>query len=664
MANSPAAPLIFNEFFETGLGDEVSPFLTPQSRHWAHQLELKAALFSAFLLFLAFLCQVFLHILPLSHVFLVGVYFLAGLPALIDSVEDLTELKVNIDVLMTLAAFASVLIGSALEGGLLLVLFAISGAMEEAVTAKAKGAVSSLYKLTPTTVFIVQPDGTLKELSVKDVAIGTRILIKPGEVIPLDGKVVEGASSVNLVHLTGENAPVLKQVGDTVPGGAKNLEGVLHVIVTHSSLDSTVARIVQLVTQAQEARPRLQKWFDRMSPTYAKSIIGLTIFFIFSMPFFFGIPFLGLEGSVYRSLAFLIAASPCALIIATPIAYLSALSVCAKRGILLKGGTTLDGLADCSMIAFDKTGTLTMGQLSCIGYFPLEKERITYQEHALPIAYALEQQAVHPIAHAVVEFSSGQGIHPTPLKEFRSIPGYGLEATAVLTKEREIRVAMGSHAHIVPKLSPSTAQILHQFTEDIHRSGDPVAILVIEDEVYVFRFTDTPRPHIQSTIQALKKEGLWRLAMLTGDHPQSAQKIAYEVGIDDFYADLRPEDKLRFVDEWSQTQGLAMVGDGINDAPALARATVGICMGQVGSATAVEAADVVLLHDNLELLSWLMKKGRSTQRIVKQNLFLAFGVILLATMPALLGWIPLWLAVVLHEGGTLIVGLNALRLLD
>ncbi len=653
-------PIIFDEFFEKGLTDEVSPFLTPQSRRWGAGIHLKAAIFSAFLLVIAFVLQVFLDAQPIANLLLVGVYFFAGLPALIDALEDLSHLETNIDVLMTLAAFLSVLIGSALEGGLLLVLFAISGAMEEAVSEKAKGAVSSLYKLSPTKAWLVLEDGSIGERSVKDLKIGATILVKAGEVVPLDGKVIKGTSSVNLVHLTGENLPALKKEGDTVPAGARNHEGALTLVVTHTSTDSTLARIIQLVTQAQEARPRLQRWFDQMSDRYATIVILLTILFAVSLPFVLNVPFLGVEGSIYRSIAFLIAASPCALLIATPIAYLSALSVCARKGILLKGGVILDALSTCTAIAFDKTGTLTTGELKCKELTALQSTSPLHQ--AIQVAATLEQNAVHPIAKALLQYAVEKKATILSASDFKVVPGYGVEANVTLP-EKVVQTYLGSADYILPKLSPELAAKLTQEVERVRLLGDVLAVLLYDQQLFLFQLEDRLRPDLHKAIQHLKQQGSWRLLMLTGDHIQSATKIASQLGLDEFYADLKPEDKLRHVSELSKERGLAMVGDGMNDAPALARATVGICMGKVGSATAVEAADAILLNDNIELMGWLMKKAHQTRTIVKQNLFLAASVILLATTPALLGWVPLWLAVILHEGGTVLVGLNALRLL-
>lgn len=655
-------PLILDEYFELGLQEDASPFLTPSSRKWATNLTLKASFGAAALLVLAFILYFIPGYLPLAHLCMVGVYFLAGTPYLIDTVEDLASLQVNIDVLMTLAAFSSVLIGSGLEGGLLLVLFALSGAIEDAVTAKAKGSLSGLKKLAPNKAVVLLPDGTSIDRAVADLTVDSLILVKAGEVIPLDGIVVAGASSVNLIHLTGENFPVNKNVGDEVPAGARNFEGSLTVRVTRTSADSTLAKIIQLVTQAQEARPKLQRWFDRVSERYAITIILLSALFSIGLPLTHGLPFLGIEGSLYRSLAFLIAASPCALILAIPIAYLSAVSVCAHKGILIKGGITLDALASCHAIAFDKTGTLTTGNLTCLGVEGLTPSTPAEVDRAVGIAAALERNAVHPIARAIVNFAEQQRVTIPSLHDFISVPGYGLEGTVDLDS-KPLRAYIGRLEYLQPHLSPQTATLVREKVLELREKGELLAIMVVEERIFLLRFRDTIRPEMRSTIQQLKSSKRWRLLMLTGDHMTNARKIAQELGLDEYYADLLPENKLEFVTRLANAHGLAMVGDGVNDAPALARATVGICMGKIGSSTAVDASDVVLLHDDLTLLEWLMDKARHTQVIVRQNLALAIIALITASSLALLGLIPLWLAVVMHEGGTVLVGINALRLL-
>jgi Zn2+/Cd2+-exporting ATPase len=645
-------PYVFDEFFASGMEESISPFLTPKSRAFGKNISIKSASSAAFFLAAAFGFS--FHSPPLSHLFLSFVYFLVGVPALIAAISDLKNLEINIDLLMTVAAFVAVFIGSGLEGALLLVLFELSHGMEDAVSNKARSALHNLNNLAPKFAFLIDDTGNLYEKAVREVGVGDKVLVKNGEVVPLDGIIVEGTSSVNLVHLTGESVPIPKQPGDSVPAGARNLEAALTLEITRTSSDSTLSRIIHLITQAHDAKPRLQRWLDRFGRRYATTVISLTFVFAIILPLVLAISFFGHEGSIYRALAFLIAASPCALIIATPTAYLSAISACAKKGILLKGGITLDALASCDQIAFDKTGTLTTGNLTCEKLEPVGKAQIDANT-AISIAYGLERQVVHPIATALCNMAVSKKIPPAEIASFKAIPGSGLQG-----KFEGKSVFIGLPERIAQELSPEKASELEQSLAAL--GGGVLAALSVDSDIFLFRFSDEVRKSAAPLLQKMKTVNGLKTIMLTGDNRTSAENVGKLLGLDEIYADLRPEDKLSKVAEFS-AKGLAMVGDGINDAPALARATVGISMGKIGSRAAVDASDVVLLNDDLHLLSWLFTKSRQTQGIVKQNLTLALGVIVLATIPALLGLVPLWAAVILHEGGTVLVGLNSLRLL-
>ncbi len=652
---STTTPPIFDN--DTSFDYEAceSPFLKPSARSWALQLPLKISLLSALCFLFSFIFSFFSHLSSASNVLLLITFFLSGTPSLIDAVEDLFDWEINIDILMTLAAFLSVILGNSLEGGLLLVLFDISGTLESSVMNKARGALSTLHKLSPKKASVILEDGTIFERSIEDIAINTHILVKAGEVVPLDGNVISGHSSVSLVHLTGENLPVTKGPGDPIPAGAHNQDGALTVCVTQTSSNSTLSKIIHLVTSAQDSKPKLQRWIDKISGAYAIGIILATIILAATLPFLFNLPFWGDEGSLYRSLAFLIAASPCALIIAIPITYLSAVSICAKQGILLKGGVVLDALAQCKIIAFDKTGTLTTGKLHCTGIEIIGQHNL---EDALGIAHSLERQAHHPIAQAVVDYVTKKKIPPTPLTNIRTLPGYGVEGT-----HKSSSVAIGHAQYISEKLPPEMQIKLSSSLEKIYSSGEVLTVLMIRDSIIIFRFADTVRKNMAPCIKELSKIQKLKLLMLTGDHQTSAARVAKAVGLEEFHADLRPEDKLRYVSDLSMKTGLVMIGDGINDAPALARATVGISMGGVGSSATIDISDIVLLHDNIECLPWLIQRAQKTQVILKENLILATIVICFASLLALAGIVPLWLAVILHEGGTVLVGLNGLRLL-
>ncbi|MBM3197678.1 MAG: cation-translocating P-type ATPase [Chlamydiae bacterium] len=647
MITRRSSPYVFDEFFASGKEESISPFLTSSSRSYGKNLSLKASLVSAASLLIALGLQFFW--IDLAHIFLLLVYVLSGTPALIQALKDIRNFEVNIDVLMTLAALLSILIGSGFEGALLLVLFELSASMELAVIRKTKEAVSHLNKLSPTKVYLWSEEGFLLEKSLQEVTVGMKIFVQAGEIIPLDGIVVEGSSSVTLSHLTGESIPLSRGVGDPVVAGACNLDGSLTVEVSHSSQDSTLHKIIEMITHAQEAKPKLQRWIDRLDKGYACVIICLTLLFALLLPLFFQLPYLGKEGAIYRALTFLIAASPCALVIATPTAYLSAISSCAKRGILLKGGIILDALARCKKIAFDKTGTLTTGNLVCSAMQPLNPAAEALGlSTALSVAGSLERHVKHPMATAILAKMQKEAVSFVPLEELKSFPGSGVQALYSSTP-----CFVGSRSFLAPKLP---------FALPSFDVGSTQTYLLIGEALFVFFFEDEIRQEAKSLLKRLHLEGI-NTMMLTGDEEHNAHLVAKEVGIDQVFWKLKPEDKLQKIDTLSLEGDLIMVGDGVNDAPALARASVGISMGKVGSSTAIDVSDVVFLHDDLSSLDWLVKKAHKTLRIIKQNLALALGVILLATTPALLGFVPLWLAVILHEGGTLLVGLNSLRLL-
>lgn len=650
------APYQFDEFFASGLSETTSPFLTKRSRKWGENLSLKQSILAAVLLSLSFILSFFS--LDFAHLLLSFVYFLVGTSALINAIEDLLNLEINIDILMTLAAFLSILIGSGFEGALLLVLFEFSGALEDSVSFKAKGAIHSLHHLSPKMAYVIENNLTFQK-SVRDIEIGAQILVKAGEVIPLDGKILEGSSSINLVHLTGESLPVRKHEKDEVPAGAQNLESALIIEVTRKSRDSTVSRIINLITEAHNAKPKAQKLLDRLGKTYSTLIILLTLTFAIALPLFFSISYFGKEGAIYRALSFMIAASPCALIIATPTAYLSAISACARKGIILKGGITLDALSSISSIAFDKTGTLTTGKLSLTSIIPLNQSSIPIND-ALSIAASLERHIIHPIATAILK--KAETLPLFKIENFSSVPGLGLLGQVVI-QEIKREVAIGRIDYIYSLLTLEQKEGLKDLFEQISTEKKMISLLKIDNALFSFIFEDILRPSSQEMIFNIRTKNKLQPIMLTGDRKDSAKEIASILGIDTYFYDLKPEDKLSLIASFSEKENLAMVGDGINDAPALARSTVGISMGKAGSSTAIDASDVILLNDDLHLLPYLFTKSKKTIKIVKQNLTLALGVILLATTPALLGYIPLWLAVVLHEGGTVLVGLNSLRLL-
>ncbi len=653
MKKNTAQPYLLDEYLSSGFEERINPFITKDSRLWGTYSSLIASLLSFSLLIASYL--LLLVSSNLSNGVLVIVYFFVGTPALIDTLRDFAKFKINIEVLMTLAAFLSVLIGSQLEGALLLVLFALSHTLEHMVTQKTKGALSSLQKLSPSMAIVFDQNGETYQKSVREILPGTKILIRAGEVIPLDGKVLEGTSYVNLSHLTGESVPIAKKEHDEVQAGSINTDGTLTVEVLKTSSDSTLAKIIKLITEAQAAKPKLQRFLDQFGDIYATSIILISMLIAGLLPFIVNIPFLTNSGSIYRSLAFLIAASPCALIIGAPTAYLGAISACARKGILLKGGVVLDALADCTKLFFDKTGTITTGKLACVNIKTIHPS-LDFNL-LLSIAAGLENGAHHPIAAAILDYAKAKNISIHSIKDLKVIPGSGVEGIAEINGKHLISY-IGSSDFILQKMPP----LMHGEVQNaIDREGKLVALALIDSTVLIFHFLDELRKDIQPIIKALSKS--ITVEMLTGDHKENAQTVAASVGIDHFHSDITPEGKLTIIKEQSKTDKIIMVGDGINDAPALTYAHVGIAMGKIGSHTAVEAADAVLLNDDLSTIAWLLSHAKKTHKIVKQNIFLALMAIAVNAILSLGGIIPLFIAVILHEGSTVIVGLNSLRLL-
>jgi Cd2+/Zn2+-exporting ATPase len=648
-----AGHYILDDYLSSGLEETQNPFITENSRLWGNHTDLISSIFSFLLLAASYGASFFSS--NLSNFLLVVVYFFVGTPALIDTLKDLLKLKINIEVLMTLAAFLSIAIGAGAEGALLLVLFAISHALEHMVTQKTKGALSSLQKIAPSMALVLDESGETYQKSVREILPNTVILIRSGEIIPLDGKVIKGSSYVNLAHLTGESIPQSKTVGDEVHAGSLNTDGSLTLEVTKTSGESALAKIIELITKAQESKPKLQRFLDRFGSIYASTIIVCFILIAALLPFIFNIPYLSVDGSIYRSLAFLIAASPCALIIGAPTAYLGSISACAKKGILLKGGVVLDALAGCTKLFFDKTGTLTTGKLKCE---KLEVISSTYDENfLLQIAAGLENGAHHPIADAILAYTKEKSIPLYPVYNVKTISGSGVEGEVEINGVKH--KAFAGSPDFIFKNAPK--EITDKAKSKIDREGKVVALCLIDSSLLIFHFLDEVRVDLKNIL--VKLSNIIKVEMLTGDHKDNAENLANIVGIKTFHSDVTPGEKLEIIKKHSKNDHIIMVGDGINDAPALTYAHVGIAMGKIGSSTAIEASDAVLLNDDIGSIYWLIKQAKKTHRIVKENIFLALFAIGINAVLSLLGFIPLFAAVILHEGSTVLVGLNSLRLL-
>ncbi|XP_075090624.1 putative cadmium/zinc-transporting ATPase HMA1, chloroplastic isoform X2 [Nicotiana tabacum] len=650
---------------------------------------------SAALFIAAAACPYFLPqpaVLPLQRVFTLIAFPLVGVSASLDALMDITGGKINIHVLMALAAFASVFMGNILEGGLLLAMFNLAHIAEEYFTSRSKGDVKELKENHPEFALVLHVDNqtlpsfadlTYSEVPVSDLEVGSFILVKAGEVLPVDCEVSRGRTTITIEHLTGEVKPLERKEGDSIPGGARNLDGMLIVKAKKTWKESMLSRIVQLTEEAQLSKPKLQRWLDKFGEQYSKAVVLLSLAVAFLGPFLFKWPFISTaacRGSVYRALGLMVAASPCALAVA-PLAYATAISACAKRGILLKGGQVLDALASCHSIAFDKTGTLTTGEFMCKAIEPIHGhgKRIasccvpSCEKEALAVAAAMERGTTHPIGRAVVDHSTGKDLPSVSVESFENLPGRGIFATISsfepgLGGGKPWKAFLGSVEYITSLFhSEDESRRVQEAVSTSSFGGDFVhaALSVNNQKVTLFHFEDKPRPGVLDVVQTLQNQAKLRVLMLTGDHEASARRVAKAVGIKEVNYSLKPEDKLFHVTSISRdTGGLIMVGDGINDAPALAAATVGIVLAERASAAAIAVADVLLLQDNISGVPFCVAKSRQTTSLIKQNVALALSSILLASLTSVLGVLPLWLTVLLHEGGTLLVCLNSVRALN
>ncbi|KEH31492.1 cadmium/zinc-transporting ATPase, putative [Medicago truncatula] len=631
---------------------------------------------------------------PVQNSFILVAFPLVGVSASLDALIEISGGKVNIHVLMAMAAFATIFMGNALEGGLLLAMFNLAHIAEEYFTSRSMVDVKELKENNPEFALVLDTkdnklpntfDLAYQRVPVHDITVGSYVLVGAGESVPVDCEVFHGGATITIEHLTGEVKPLEAKVGDRVPGGARNIDGRIILKVTKTWKESTLSKIVQLTEEAQLNRPKLQRWLDEFGERYSKVVVVLSIAIAVLGPLLFKWPFFSTpacRGSIYRALGLMVAASPCALAVA-PLAYATAISSCAKKGILLKGGHVLDALASCHTIAFDKTGTLTTGGLVFKAIEPVYGHHIrnkesnissccvpTCEKEALAVAAAMEKGTTHPIGRAVVEHSEGKNLPSVSVENFEYFPGRGLTATVNSIESGAgganlLKASLGSIDFITSfcQSEDESKKVKEAINASSYGSEFVHAALIINKKVTLIHLEDRPRPGVFDVIQELQDEAKFRVMMLTGDHEYSARRVASAVGIKEFHCNLKPEDKLRHVKDISRDMGggLIMVGEGINDAPALAAATVGIVLAHRASATAIAVADVLLLRENISAVPFCIAKSRQTTSLIKQNVALALSSIFLASLPSVLGFLPLWITVLLHEGGTLLVCLNSIR---
>ncbi|GAB4155858.1 MAG: heavy metal translocating P-type ATPase [Candidatus Promineifilaceae bacterium] len=580
-------------------------------------------------------------------------YIAGGYDIATHAIPRLLKGKFDTDVLMLAAAVGAALLGEWAEGAFLLFLFSLGHAGEHYALDRARNAINALGELMPNTAHIKRGDKII-ERPIEQVAVDDVVVVRPGDRIPVDGKIVRGASAIDQSAITGESRPVSKGEGDEVFAGTINQENALDIKVTKLARDNTLSRVMQMVAQAQEQQSPTQEITQRFTAKFVPAVLVLVAVVIVAPPLF---GWMSWQASFYRAILLLVAASPCALAIGTPASILAGIAQGARNGVLIKGGVHLENLGNLSVIAFDKTGTLTEGKFKITDIVPLNG---IHADELLRIAGSVEQQSNHPLAVAVTRAAQARGLILSPANGLENIVGRGvkseIDGKPILIGSLKLFRERKEHP-----LDEDVVQIVTQFENEgkttmaVSQNGRFLGVLAL---------ADMPRSHVKETLQALFDLGIKKLVMLTGDNSDVAQQIGKEVGVTDVRANLLPSQKLEAIKKLQSEFGnIAMIGDGVNDAPALAVATVGIAMGGAGTAVALETADVALMADDLGKLPFAVGLSRASRVVIRQNLIISLGVIGLLILTSVLGLVQLSGAVVLHESSTILVVLNALRLL-
>lgn len=568
---------------------------------------------------------------------------------------NLFRLQFDMKTLMTVAILGAAAIGEWGEGATVVILFAISEALETYSMDKARQSIRSLMDIAPKEALIRR--GTEEMIvPVDEIQLGDVMIVKPGQKLAMDGEVVKGASTLNQAAITGESVPVAKNVGDEVFAGTLNEEGLLEVKVTKQAEDTTIAKIIHLVEEAQAERAPSQAFVDRFAKYYTPAIMLIALLISVAPPLLMNADW---TDWIYRGLSVLVVGCPCALVISTPVSIVTAIGNAAKNGVLIKGGVHLEEAGALKVIAFDKTGTLTRGIPEVTDFVNVggKDEKVL-----LGIAAALEKGSQHPLASAILRRAENQGIdfNAIQVDDFSSITGKGIKA-----KVKDVLYYVGSPGLFEELLANGIEPNTRNQIETLQKQGKTVMVLGTEQEVIsLIAVADEVRENSNEVIQKLHELGINKTIMLTGDNQATAQAIGQQVGVGEVQAELLPQDKLEFIKKLrSDGSGVAMVGDGVNDAPALAASTVGIAMGGAGTDTALETADIALMADDLRKLPFTIRLSRKALQIIKQNITFSLAIKVVALLLIIPGWLTLWMAIFADMGATLIVTLNCLRLL-
>ncbi|MFE9726721.1 heavy metal translocating P-type ATPase [Streptomyces sp. NPDC005794] len=581
------------------------------------------------------------------------VYAAGGWEPALSGLRELREKVLDVDLLMIVAALGAASIGQVMDGALLIVIFATSGALEALATARTQDAVRGLLDLAPATASRITAGGE-ESVATGDLVVGDVIRIRPGERVGADGRVLDGASEVDQATITGEPLPVAKEPGDEVFAGTLNGTGTLKVAVERDASESVIARIVAMTEEAARTKAPTQLFIEKVEQRYSLGMVAATLA-VFLVPLAFGDD---VTGSLLRAMTFMIVASPCAVVLATMPPLLSAMANAGRHGVLVKSAVVMERLGQTDAVALDKTGTLTEGTPRVTGIHPLPGSGLT-EDTLLALAAATEHPSEHPLARAVVNAAQERGLPLPPASEFTSAPGTGVTATV-----DGHRISAGSPARLLRGTAAPEADQATAVAAALEETGH-TAVLVLRDgrPVGVLGIADRIRRDAAATVSSLARLTGGSPMLLTGDNPRAAARLAAEAGITDVRAGLLPQDKAAAVRELEQAgRKVLVVGDGVNDAPALAAAHIGIAMGRAGSDLALETADAVIIRDELTTVPTVVALSRATRRLVVQNLVIAGVFISALVVWDLVGHLPLPLGVLGHEGSTVIVGLNGLRL--
>ena len=622
------------------------------------------------------------------NIFSIAALAVAGLPIAQSAWRTLrVNHEISINLLMTLAAVGALILGAYSEAGLVMVLFAIGEALEGYTMERARQSIRSLLSVAPNEAIVLRPcmdcqghmgkDGYSggpcpfcgveeQRIDVAQLLVGDTILLKPGERVAMDGRVTKGTSALDQSPITGESLPVEKGVGDGVFAGSINGSGTLEIEVSALAADNTISRMIRMVEDAQERRAPVQRFVDQFAKVYTPAVVVIAALVAILPPLFFGQPFWNptpeVQGWLYRALELLVVACPCALVISTPVSLVAALSNAARNGVLIKGGAFVEALSRISAIAFDKTGTLTEGKPKVMEVKSVacrDEAECPHCDDLLALASALERRSEHPLAAAVVNAANQRNLQQryAVAEAVRAEAGSGVQG-----KVNGQQIFIGNHRYFDTNVAHDAAICS---TLDLRSSSGQTPMLVSVDGDYRGYITvaDSVRASSQATLAQLKADGVEHLIMLTGDNQATARRIASDVGVTDVRADLLPSQKVEAMRGLlSQFGAVAMVGDGINDAPALATATVGIAMGGSGTAQAIETADVALMNDSLERLPFALRLSRKTMQTIRHNIAFAIGIKLLFLVAVLLGFGTMWMAVLADVGASLLVTLNGMRM--